>query len=106
MRRASFVSVFGRHPRQLRQPWHLQSPENAFLYVNDGKMMGGWGHSLGLWRIGELAVGVGKKQHMFGVRNASRKNSRVTFSDPKRREPTTPQGSTSSARRQGGVRTR
>ena len=43
---------------------------------------------------------------MFGVRNASRENSRVIFPDPKGREPTTPRGSTSLARRQRGVRTR
>ena len=67
--------------------------------------MGAWGHSLGVWRIGELVVGVGKQQHMFGVRNAGSENSRVTFSDPKKGEPTMPQGSTSSARRRRGVRT-
>ena len=69
-------------------------------------MMGAWGHSLGVWRIGELVVGEGKQQHIFGVRNAGSENSRVTFSDPKKGEPTMLQGSTSSARRQRGVRTR
>ena len=88
MRRASFVSIFGLHPRQLRKPGNLQSPENTFLYVNDGKMLAGWGHSLG--RIGELVVGLGKKQHMLVSEMPAVKTAGLYFQIPRGGSPSCP----------------